>query len=174
MTMQSLDPIDEVLQQLPKGWFDGASIPPNTPSAMKYGRVWRSTPSEIRATLVSEVQSPAALFVLWTWELDPALRVEIVRALGRGRDPVIDDVLKTIFREEPPDEAGRTVRRAVVDALEQQATPKAGSEPREEVSETRGSIRNRGAAGPALRERNARGVLSELEKLKAAVPRFTT
>lgn len=185
MLIDTLQPIKEAAGALPDDWLDRSALPPNTPTGLRYGQVWRNTPEDIRLQMVAQAQDPSELYVLWTWELDVGVRVEIVKALGRLADlPRTNVVLKKIFLEETPDEGGRAVRREAKTILVERAEREAQDERTRGVVRTRGAIRTRGAVrtrgvvtasggtGRPPADRSARAILLEIEDLQAANPRF--
>src|SRR5688572_16821303 len=126
MPIDTLDPVREAARELPRDWLDRAVLPPTTITDLKSSRKWRDTPHNVRRDLVSQAQDVPELFVLWKWEPDAALRAEIVMALGRADDVASSNAaLKTIFREETPDEGGQAVRREVKRILSERAEKEA-------------------------------------------------
>jgi len=184
MPIETLQPIREAAGELPADWLDHVSLPPNTPAGLIHRRDWWATPLADRHALVGEAQKAEevpALFVLWEWEMDPAVRTEIVRALGQSDDiKNTNAVLRMIFLEETPDQGGQAVRREAKQILSKRADQEALAEHAHGVVRTRGAIRTRGAVrtrgatpGPTS-DRSARAILAEIEDLQAANPRLSS
>jgi hypothetical protein len=181
MPIDTLQPVREAAAELPPDWLDHATLPPNTPAGLRYSRQWWDTPLETRQSLVAQAQTPDEFFVLWMWELEPALRVDIVKALGRSSELASTNVvLKTIYFEEPP-EVGQAVRREARQILERRKEEEDGrGSPMKGVAiRTRGAVRTRGVSRlsdsasqrPSV-DRSARAILVEIEDLEAANPEF--
>jgi hypothetical protein len=179
MQIDSLEPIKEVVQQLPADWLKVDSLPPNTPSGLLYARAWLETPLDIKRRLISSANDHAALFVIWEWETNPELRIEIVPLLAAEAKAGVEKaklVLRKIYFFETSDRGGKTVRDEVMQTLrelasdeERQEGEKGKVRPRSTIR-TRGAVRTRGGpsfpAGPI----SARAILYELEDLEAANP----